>query len=976
MTNLFNYLYIKKYKNKTDDLERIRVLGEGQFGEVWLVQTKLPDVAKWEKKPKKFALKCQSKDDAASVDMIRDEAKAMDDLQHPFLAYLYYTYESEDSLDMLLGLIPGGELWDLIHKEDPVTGEWESGLPVKHAQFYGLVITDALAYIHGQKYVYRDLKPENVMIDGKGYPMIVDFGFAKKLVKTDKTFTFCGTPNYVSPEIIRNSGHNAGADYWALGCVIYEMVTGENPFWYDDLEQSDGFRMVCDDPYEPLKKEHETKALKNLLDGLLDKDLDYRLGMLTGKAQDILDHEWFAHLDLAMVRAKKVKAPWIPEKSEDEDEDFYEDEEVEEDLGRHKPKEPGFKPSKPPVLEPIRPPKPIKIDPKTFKAPVHLKDFEQKETIIEAAKETVVLKGLVKGADKDVQTLIKAFEPVEAKQGETLVKEGDSGKHLYVVEKGRVEFLINGITVGFATAGQTFGEQNLLFEGKEKATIVAKSDDGGPTKLLRVDQATFKGIAQTTEAAKKPKPKPKPKPEKENWLEGSSIIKKREAIRKSLKSHVSADDLERISVLGEGQFGEVWLVATKLPGVEGYENKKKKFALKCQNKVDELGDDTALDMIRSEIEVMEKLVHPFIAYLYHTYESETSLDMLLGLIPGGELWDVVHKENPDTGEWDSGIPVDHAKFYAMGITDALAFIHKQQFIFRDLKPENIMIDGKGYPMIVDFGFAKKCTDKRYTFCGTPNYVSPEIIKNIGHHAACDYWALGCVIYEMVTGENPFYYEGLDQMDLYHAISEEAYEPIPKQHRTDELVNLIERLLEKDQDSRLGVLKNGASDVLEHPWFDGLDLKKIRKKKVPAPWIPDNNGDVSDEEEFESDDEGDDDIWEEDDYEIAESRSRPSAPVDPMRAQRRRSKEDVWKGNLDASNVILEDKDYGTGVVEEGHASKIIEDISQAAARRDSAMADIEQARRNAREKRGNVQKRLRDAQKANPRAPSWMMGFQ
>jgi len=210
--------------------------------------------------------------------------------------------------------------------------------------------------------------------------------------------------------------------------------------------------------------------------------------------------------------------------------------------------------------------------------------------------------------------------------------------------------------------------------------------------------------------------------------------------------------------------------------------------------------------------------------------------MLLGLIRGTELWDEVHREDePDV--WVSGFSEARARFYSCVLVDTLAFLHKHEFCYRDFKPENVMIDEDGYPILVDFGFAKHVAegDKTFTFCGTPNYVAPEIIKLSGHDRNVDYWALGVVIYEMVCGENPFFYEGLEQFALYQAITDEAPYDMEGNY-TVQVVDLCHKLLEKDPTKRLG--SNHPHDILEHDWFIGTpDLSEYRAKKViPPPLI--------------------------------------------------------------------------------------------------------------------------------------------
>jgi len=301
-----------KYASSKDDLEFIKVLGEGQFGEVWLVAANLRDQDPCRHE---FALKMQKLSgdedggDGFSVeeakDAIRNEIKVLKSLRHPLIVNLVQTYESEDSMDMLLGLIPGGELWDEIHKQE-ADGSWVSGIPEGKARFYAYVLADTLGFLHSRGYIFRDLKPENVMIDQDGYPIIVDFGFAKYLEPNEKTFTFCGTPNYVAPEIITNAGHGKEVDYWALGVVIYEMVSGENPFFYDGMEQFALYEAITDeDPYEMSAKVTASDQVRELTDLLFLKDPQERLG--SEGVHEILGHAWFHGMPpLSEIRAKSV----------------------------------------------------------------------------------------------------------------------------------------------------------------------------------------------------------------------------------------------------------------------------------------------------------------------------------------------------------------------------------------------------------------------------------------------------------------------------------------------------------------------------------------------------------------------------------------------------------------------------------------------------------------------------------------------
>lgn len=262
------------------DLEHVAVIGEGAFGEVWKVKTDLNGLEEH------FALKKVSKEKEV-LDALKREIIFLTKFGvHPFVVSLIKIFEDETYRYMLMNLAEGGELWDVVHREEP-DGSWTSGLGEDHTKFYAFLLADTLSFIHSKKYVYRDMKAENVLIDSDGYPILCDFGFTKYV--PDKTYTACGTPNYVAPEIITSEGHNEAVDWWALGVLIYEMVCGDHPFFVDGMDQVDVFEAIIHEQHMPVPG--GSKALCQLVDGLLDKEPTHRLGMLNGRAEDMMSHK-------------------------------------------------------------------------------------------------------------------------------------------------------------------------------------------------------------------------------------------------------------------------------------------------------------------------------------------------------------------------------------------------------------------------------------------------------------------------------------------------------------------------------------------------------------------------------------------------------------------------------------------------------------------------------------------------------------
>jgi cAMP-dependent protein kinase regulator len=220
--NFINHSLNKSIRYK--DLVKFRILGVGTFGKVWLVSHKRTGTP--------YALKQLSKREIIGhhqVEGVIREKNIMASIEHPFVVNLVATFQDERFLFMLIELVQGGELFSVIHTET------RDGIPNGNSRFYAACILESLSHLHYRGICYRDLKPENILIDSKGYCVLVDLGFAK--VVTDKTYTLCGTPEYLAPEIILSKGHDKGVDYWAFGVLIYEMLVGRSPFYSYGTDQ-------------------------------------------------------------------------------------------------------------------------------------------------------------------------------------------------------------------------------------------------------------------------------------------------------------------------------------------------------------------------------------------------------------------------------------------------------------------------------------------------------------------------------------------------------------------------------------------------------------------------------------------------------------------------------------------------------------------------------------------------------------------
>lgn len=299
--DLLEELKIEQENNKPyviDDFMGVQVIGEGSFGMVMLVKNLR------NKKP--FALKIQSKKflkENELEDMVSNEMSIMSSLKHPFLNELHQTFEDEKNLYMLLEYLPGGDLFTLISTRGPILTD------VDH-RFYAACILCALEALHNAGIAYRDLKPENVLVDSAGYLKLVDFGFAKR-VNNGRTYTPCGTPEYFSPELIKGKGYGKASDLWSLGILVYELMCGYNPFSQRGSDRVTTYKNVLHKPlkFHPLQK---SRRARHFLNGLLQKREALRLGCGRDGIATAKKHCWFKGFDWNELNNMQLRAPWIP----------------------------------------------------------------------------------------------------------------------------------------------------------------------------------------------------------------------------------------------------------------------------------------------------------------------------------------------------------------------------------------------------------------------------------------------------------------------------------------------------------------------------------------------------------------------------------------------------------------------------------------------------------------------------------------
>ncbi|KAF8627495.1 hypothetical protein AX17_006306 [Amanita inopinata Kibby_2008] len=278
-----------------DDFELTTVIGKGSFGKV--MQVRKRDTSRI------YALKTIRKQHIVNRNEITHtlaERLVLAQVNSPFIVPLKFSFQSEQKLYLVLAFVNGGELFHHLQREQRFNEE--------RARFYSAELLLALEHLHELDVVYRDLKPENILLDYTGHIALCDFGLCKLNMKGDeKTNTFCGTPEYLAPEILNGHGYNKTIDWWTLGVLLYEMLAGLPPF-YDEVTDK-MYEKILNDPLV-FGPEFNTEA-RSILTGLLNRDPTRRLGV--NGAEEIKRHPFFhKHIDFKLLSGKKIQPPFKP----------------------------------------------------------------------------------------------------------------------------------------------------------------------------------------------------------------------------------------------------------------------------------------------------------------------------------------------------------------------------------------------------------------------------------------------------------------------------------------------------------------------------------------------------------------------------------------------------------------------------------------------------------------------------------------
>ena len=427
---------------------------------------------------------------------------------------------------------------------------------------------------------------------------------------------------------------------------------------------------------------------------------------------------------------------------------------------------------------------------------------EEKESLKKILMTTKLFSGL---NSSQLERVLGTCSVDWAVPGQVITKEGDNWPYFCAIITGKVQVsrTDKGI-LGEMEAGKWFG--HFLRSPVAMATVLSLEK----TLISRISSHDFDVACQ-------------PNPDDEGaWKRSdkqSEAPRDNTANNSSLYDNLSIDSLKfDTKMIGNGSFAQVYRCATP----DG-----KVHAIKCTSKSVVVKHGAEKQMI-NEVALLSTLSHQFIVHLDKVLQDRYCIYLLMELVPGGEFFKYLQVRGT--------ISDAEAQFYVVNVSLGLEHMHSKNIIFRDLKPENLVLGADGYLKMVDLGFSKKISGMTFTLCGTPDYISPEIVANKGHGKPVDFWSLGILLYEMLTAKTPYSDAAGNVYKIYEQIMNGRLMFPARPRLNSEVRAFIGSLLMINPKRRLGG-SDGSKDLHGHPWLKYADWAGVRDCKVQAPHRP-------------------------------------------------------------------------------------------------------------------------------------------
>jgi len=417
---------------------------------------------------------------------------------------------------------------------------------------------------------------------------------------------------------------------------------------------------------------------------------------------------------------------------------------------------------------------------------------------------------------EEKKALAEALVEVHFSCGEVILEQGQPGSTLYILIGGEVAVLTNGelqtTLQGSVDCGQVFGERALLTNEPRAATIKVTSDSA---KTLAINREFFDLLLGPLENILAAHSRTAQKPHRPSVLDKVGQV----STRWGSGRKIQRENLDTLGLLGCGGFGVVELVKHRDSG-ETYALKGLSKGYVVQSEMQE--------SVMNEKNIMLMCNSPFIIRLHATYNSSQSLYFLMEVAMGGELYATYNCKGLHGSE-------KHARFYCAGVVLAFEHLHERHVIYRDLKPENVLLDSQGQPKLTDMGLAKFVIGRTYTTCGTPDYFAPEVIASTGHRCAVDWWTLGILIFELLTGHPPF--ESPTPMQIYVKVMKGIGKVQFPSKVGSAAIDVIKSILKTDPSERLPMRSGGSKNLKNHKWFAQFDWDAMLVGRITPPYLP-------------------------------------------------------------------------------------------------------------------------------------------